>query len=333
MGLKIDNSAGAWGIRAFGHWAGIYGEGDQAGVEGRSKINGGVEGRSESGPGVEGSSESGAGVEGFSDTGDGVYGLSYHEHGVYGETLGDWGWRSGVYGEAGKDHANGVTGRNTAAGPGVYGWSTDGFGVHAAGKDEANFPLHRKGDLVLAGTYGDLFAPGFLRLISDSSARVWLDANNDGGDGFYIYNGAGQHIMLVDESGNLWIAGTLTEGTAGLQNDHPQDPDDRPLPHSSVKSPDMRNVYDGVVVLDAEGTAWVELPARFEELDREFRYQLTPVGGPAPDLHIEQEVQGSRFKIAGGEPGLKVSWQLTGTRHETLTEAHSIEVEEGEPQW
>ena len=56
----------------------------------------------------------------------GVYGYSYGDHGVYGRTFGDWGWRSGVYGEASKDHANGVTGWNTGAGVGVYGYSESG---------------------------------------------------------------------------------------------------------------------------------------------------------------------------------------------------------------
>lgn len=63
----------------------------------------------------------------------GVYGYSYGDHGIYGRTLGDWGWRSGVYGEASKDHANGVTGWNTGAGVGVYGYSESGLAGYFAG--------------------------------------------------------------------------------------------------------------------------------------------------------------------------------------------------------
>jgi len=86
------------------------------------------------------------GVHGVSDSSDGygvyggaptygVYGSAYGTgsscHGVYGRTSGDWGWASGVYGTASKDHADGVTGWNTAGGTGVYGYSVSGVGVTA----------------------------------------------------------------------------------------------------------------------------------------------------------------------------------------------------------
>ena len=40
----------------------------------------------------------------------------------------------------------------------------------------------------------------------------------------------------------------------------------------------MKNIYDGVVITDGSGYAVVEMPAWFEALNRDFRYQLTPVG-------------------------------------------------------
>ena len=46
----------------------------------------------------------------------------------------------------------------------------------------------------------------------------------------------------------------------------------------------MKNVYDGVVTLDSTGHIEVELPAWFEAVNRDFRYQLTPIGTPAPDF-------------------------------------------------
>ena len=36
----------------------------------------------------------------------------------------------------------------------------------------------------------------------------------------------------------------------------------------------------------------------------------------------------NRFKIAGGKPGGKVSWQVTGVRHDAYANAHRIPVEE-----
>jgi hypothetical protein len=39
----------------------------------------------------------------------------------------------------------------------------------------------------------------------------------------------------------------------------------------------------------------------------------------------------SRFKIAGGTSGMKVSWQVTGIRKDPWANAHRIEVEEDKP--
>jgi len=73
---------------------------------------------------------------------------------------------------------------------------------------------------------------------------------------------------------------------------------------------DTRN---GNVVLDEAGEAWVEVPESFAEGKREFRYQLTGIGSPAV-IYIGQEIIGNRFKIAGGDPGMKVSWQVVGVQ-------------------
>jgi hypothetical protein len=71
-------------------------------------------------------------------------------------------------------------------------------------------------------------------------------------------------------------------------------------------------VASGLVDLDRKGEAVVTLPKGLGDLHSDFRYQLTPVGGPAPNLHVAQEVRGDKFKIAGGTSRLKVSWQIAG---------------------
>ena len=127
-------------------------------------------------------------------------------------------------------------------------------------------------------------------------------------------------------SGNVNVTGTLSKGGGSFKIDHPLDPANKYLYHSFVESPDMMNIYNGNVTLDANGEAWVELPAYFEALNKDFRYQLTCIGG-FPPVYIAQEITGNRFKIAGGSPGMKVSWQVTGIRHDPFAEAHRIEVE------
>ena len=93
----------------------------------------------------------------------------------------------------------------------------------------------------------------------------------------------------------------------------------------------MMNIYNGSVQLDEKGETWVDLPTYFEALNFEFRYQLTPIGSPGPNLYIAEEIANNRFKIAGGKPGSKVSWQVTGIRHDPYAVANRIQVEEDKP--
>src|SRR5262249_12500955 len=76
--------------------------------------------------------------------------------------------------------------------------------------------------------------------------------------------------------------------------DHPLDPANKFLSHSSVESNEMKNFYDGVVTLDDRGTARVSLPEWFEALNTDFRYQLTCIGQYAP-VYVAQEVANHSF--------------------------------------
>jgi hypothetical protein len=128
--------------------------------------------------------------------------------------------------------------------------------------------------------------------------------------------------------GNLAVTGTLTKGAGSFKIDHPLDPEHKYLSHSFVESPDMMNVYNGNVMLDANGRATVELADYFEALNRDFRYQLTAIGAPGPNLYIAEGVQQNRFRIAGGRPYSTVSWQVTGVRQDDYANENRIKVEE-----
>jgi hypothetical protein len=99
------------------------------------------------------------------------------------------------------------------------------------------------------------------------------------------------------------------------------------LSHSVVYSPDMKTVYDGMVTLDGDGGATVLLPDWFDALNDNFRYQLTPIGAAAPQLHIASEIVNNEFRIDGGVPGAKVSWQVTGIRRDAFAQQNRIKVE------
>jgi hypothetical protein len=86
----------------------------------------------------------------------------------------------------------------------------------------------------------------------------------------------------------------------------------------------MMNIYNGNVTLDKKGQATVKMPDYFSALNREFRYQLTAIGAPGPNLYVAQEITSNQFKVAGGKPGMKVSWQVTGVRKDAYANANRV---------
>jgi len=127
--------------------------------------------------------------------------------------------------------------------------------------------------------------------------------------------------------GNVRVTGTMSKGGGAFKIDHPLEPENKYLQHSFIESPDMMNVYNGNVVLDENGGALIKLPECFEALSRDFRYQLTCIGGFAP-VYIAEKISGNRFKIAGGKAGMEVSWQVTGIRQDAYAKTNRIVVEQ-----
>jgi hypothetical protein len=173
---------------------------------------------------------------------------------------------------------------------------------------------------------------GFFSSASPLGSGV-VGSNLSGGYGGYFQgnNYAGYFAGNVGVSGNLGISGTLTKGGGSFKIDDPIDPANKYLSHSFVESPDMMNIYNGIVTLDAHGTATVEMPEWFQALNRDFRYTLTAIGSPAPKIYIAEQISGNQFKIAGGKKGQKISWMVTGIRHDAWANAHRIPNEEEKP--
>jgi hypothetical protein len=128
--------------------------------------------------------------------------------------------------------------------------------------------------------------------------------------------------------GRVHVNGTLSKLSGSFKIDHPADPSNKYLVHSFVESPEMLNVYSGVVAVGAGGEAWVRLPDYWSALNIEPRYQLTAVGAPG-NLYIKREYSASdnMFLVAGAAPGSKVSWQLTGVRNDPYAQANRIQPE------
>jgi hypothetical protein len=149
---------------------------------------------------------------------------------------------------------------------------------------------------------------------------------------------AGYLVGKVQVAGNMTVTGNLTVGgnctgcTGPSKMDHPQDPANKYLYHSAVESQDMMNIYNGNVTLDAKGEAVVAMPAWFQALNSEFRYQLTAIGAPGPNLYVAEKIKDNRFKIAGGKAGMEVSWMVTGIKHDPYSEQHRTPMEVDKPQ-
>ncbi|MEO7674620.1 MAG: hypothetical protein ABIU09_11155 [Pyrinomonadaceae bacterium] len=129
-----------------------------------------------------------------------------------------------------------------------------------------------------------------------------------------------------DFMGNVRVTGMLTKGGGSFRIDHPLDPKNKFLSHSFVESPDMMNIYNGNAVTNENGEAAIVLPDYFEALNRDFRYQLTPVGQFAQAM-VLAEVKNNRFRIKTDKPAVKISWQVTGIRKDKFAEEHRIQVE------
>jgi len=153
-----------------------------------------------------------------------------------------------------------------------------------------------------------------------------------GGDGLDAWAGGGPLFNGYAGffEGDVWVDGNLSKSGGSFKIDHPTDPANKYLYHSFVESPDMMNIYNGNVVLDGSGEAVVELPDWFGALNRDYRYQLTCIGGFAP-VYIAEEISNNHFKIAGGKSGMKVSWTVTGIRQDAWANAHRIPVEVEKP--
>jgi hypothetical protein len=307
------------------------------GVSGASTNGIGVSGTSTHSFAVSGTSTNGTGVYGASTNGIAIGGVSTNSGGVAGTTAGDGqsgvagddestGGGYGVFGSSTNgtgvagttsgNSQNGVAGTDTSTlgGYGVYGTSANGHGVYGTSANGTG----------VYGTCGDNGGIGVQGYDGSETGHVGVWAGSSNGLALYVSGNA-------TIAGNLAVEGSVSKSGGSFKIDHPRDPAGKYLYHSFVESPDMMNIYNGTVTLDRAGRAVVGLPDWFEALNRDYRYQLTPIGGPAPNLHIAAKVAGGQFAIAGGAAGQKVSWQVTGIRQDAWANANRIPVEETKP--
>ncbi len=171
-------------------------------------------------------------------------------------------------------------------------------------------------------------------LQGDTSGNTYLNASGSGKIVFRINNGSGPSPMTLSNNGsvstvtitNLDVTTSFSKPSGTFKIDHPLDPANKYLYHSFVESPDMMNIYNGNITTDSEGFATVTLPDWFEALNKDFRYQLTVIGQFAQAI-VASEIESNQFQIRTNLPNVKVSWQVTGIRHDAFADAHRIQTE------
>ena len=169
-------------------------------------------------------------------------------------------------------------------------------------------------------TYG---VRGITSSTGAGAAGVRGEAPSSANTNYGVYGSAtGAAAYGVYANGRLGASGTKS-----FMIDHPLDPENKVLLHYSAESPQVLNIYSGNATLDANGQAWIDLPDYFDSINSDPRYQLTAIGAPAPMLHIGVKEQANRFQIAGGTPGMEVSWEVKALRTDRFVAQRGAPVE------
>ena len=295
---STESTAG-FGVQGEGPNVGVYGKSAIASTEGPGRFGGGVWGDTGS------TAEDYIGVMGTADTNI-AGGFFNNSPAVYYPT---------VFAE--NDTTTDGATVFYAFMPNLLGNASANIGDPGCGEGSGNIALQLGQEFMSdCSNYtllGDLAGSTFLNAVSGQSVHLRV-ANAD---------------VIKVSTGAVSITGTMSAtGTKNFRIDHPLDPANKYLYHAAIESSEVLNLYSGNAVLDESGEAVVQLPDWFEVINKDFRYQLTPVGAPGRDIYIAEEVSGGHFKIAGGKPGAKVSWQVSGVRNDAWEKAHPWAVEE-----
>ena len=326
FGLSLSSS-GVLGQSESASGAGVMGSNTNAGgtgVLGQAFFGTGLRGVSSTGFGVFGTSETFTAVEARSNTGFGIFGSSNTNTGIHGQSNGG----TGVFGSTGASNRAGVHAVNTgggiallaesSSGTGVIGISTTDFGTGVAGHNLS-------GGENSVGVTGQTL--NGLGVFGASTLGAGVLGQSADGTGVVAFSGTGLAGHFL---GDVSVSGNITKGGGSFKIDHPLDPANKMLSHSFVESPDMLNIYNGNVTTDANGEAIVTLPDYFAALNKDFRYQLTVIGQLAQAV-VASEVSNNQFQIKTDKPNVKVSWQVTGIRHDAWANKNRIPVVETKP--
>ena len=166
---------------------------------------------------------------------------------------------------------------------------------------------------------------GWATATSGPTVGVWGITRSSASGGAYGVVGSEPaggpgHAVFADGS----FAAT---GTKSFQIDHPLMPETHYLNHFCTEAPEPMNAYSGNVVTDARGYATITLPAYFESINRDFRYQLTVIDD-SDDFtlaKVVREIQNNQFVIRTSKPFVKVSWEVKAIRNDRWVQEYGYQ--------
>jgi hypothetical protein len=157
-----------------------------------------------------------------------------------------------------------------------------------------------------------------LATIYNQPSAIYAEANGLGvGIGVFGYGGDVGVLGYSSGGSGFALYGYGNTGAAGAKSfhiDHPLDPENKTLSHYSIESNEILNMYRGVIQLDANGQATIDLPNYFEAVNINPSYQLTAIG-TSTQPYIATEIANNQFTVSGA-PNTKVSWTVYAERND-----------------
>ncbi|HMN32082.1 MAG TPA: hypothetical protein PKA54_01780, partial [Chitinophagaceae bacterium] len=327
-----------YGMVGEGGWMGVRGIADSGGSTGVYGMGYG------SAKGLTGYSQSGRGLSASSDSGNAIYASNTaspdypviyanaaNSKAVAVRAVGDSN-QAGLF-TAGRNNYTPSLTNGVLRGEYTGSYNMDAVGVYGYSKPDATqyYGVGVLGEGGYIGVSGIANGP----LLGQVKHGVYGYASNTGLANYGVYGYATGAITNYSGyfSGTLY-ATTGTFGTKPFMIDHPLDPTNKFLRHSSIESNDMMNIYNGNIVTDANGYATVTLPDYFEALNENFKYQLTVIDNSNDFVmaKVTKEVANNQFTIRTSTPNVKVSWQVSGVRHDAVAKKYPVIVEENKPE-
>ncbi len=333
-GVYIDSASSSQsysGLYAEGGWRGVFGhnKGSRNGVQAI---------------GVFGLSEGAKYTIGYGVLGNG-FGTGPNNYGVYGQAANGTSNNIGVYGVSTSSSSSlriGVYGAGYSTG--MYGTSNgvgysfvsqlSGLTPGIVGQVRTVVSNRPVGVLAHVANKTAFGQTGLLAYADSNSNNYGLEAytGHSTSSGYGVYAASsGSGTNYAGYFSGLLYATNASSSIKAFKIDHPLDPTNKYLYHSSIESPDMMNIYNGNIITDMNGEATITLPAYFNALNKDFKYQLTCIGQFAQAIVLEEIGVTNQFKIKTDKPNVKVSWQVSGIRNDAVANLYRIQAEVEKP--